>query len=115
MNVVLTAPMPGSSTPSFPLAGAILEGFSMPLLLIERSQYDREKYEPSARIAAAEACRVSKQTNNDEGRLGYLQIEGTGTSAPCKHSFVGRQEIPDGSVFLPENPGAESLQAAVFY
>jgi hypothetical protein len=43
MKVVLTAPMPGSSTPSFPLAGAILEGFSMPLLLIERSQYDRLK------------------------------------------------------------------------
>jgi len=34
MKVVLTAPMPGSSTPSFPLAGAILEGFSMPLLLM---------------------------------------------------------------------------------
>src|SRR6266478_3756250 len=34
MNVVLTAPMPGSRTPSFPLAGAILEGFSMPLLLL---------------------------------------------------------------------------------
>src|SRR5712692_8736549 len=38
MNVVLTAPMPGSRTPSFPLAGAILEGFSMPLLFIERSK-----------------------------------------------------------------------------
>jgi hypothetical protein len=34
MKVVLTAPRPGSSTPSFPLAGAILEGFSMPLLLL---------------------------------------------------------------------------------
>ena len=28
---------------------------------------------------------------------------------------MGRQEIPDASVFLPENPGAESLQAAVFH
>src|SRR5258708_33507903 len=67
------------------------------------------------RIDAAEGCRVSKQPNNEEGRLGDLQIEGTGTGAPCKHSFVGRQEFPDGSVFFPENPGAESLQAAVFY
>src|SRR6202171_176755 len=70
------------------------------------------------RIAAAEACCVPKQTNNDEGRLEDLQIDGTGgtgTSAPCEHSFVGRQEFPDASVFLPENPGAESLQAAVFH
>src|ERR1700682_3493077 len=37
MKVVLTAPKPGSSTPSFPLAGAILEGFSMPLLLLNDS------------------------------------------------------------------------------
>src|SRR5579859_7818319 len=29
MNVVLTAPIPGSSTPSFPLAGAIFAGFSI--------------------------------------------------------------------------------------
>src|SRR5438309_9126425 len=34
INVVLTAPIPGSKIPSFPLAGAILEGFSMPLLLL---------------------------------------------------------------------------------
>src|ERR1700686_1235829 len=68
------------------------------------------------RIAAAEACCVPKQTNNDEGRLEDLQIDGAGgTSAPCEHSFVGRQEFPDASVFLPENPGAESLQAAVFH
>src|SRR5882724_11108107 len=32
INVVLTAPMPGSKIPSFPLAGAIFDGFSMPLL-----------------------------------------------------------------------------------
>src|SRR5467141_1862016 len=67
------------------------------------------------RIAAAEACCVPKQTNNDEGRLEDLQIDGTGTSAPCEHSFVGREEFPDGNVSLTENPGAESLQAAVFY
>jgi hypothetical protein len=68
MKVVLTAPMPGSSTPSFPVAGAILEGFSMPLLFIERSQYYRQKNELRTRIAAAEACCVPKQTNNDDGR-----------------------------------------------
>src|SRR6267143_857267 len=67
------------------------------------------------RIAAAEACCVPKQTNNDEGRLEDLQIDGTGTSAPCEHSFVGREEFPDAGVLLPENPGAKSLQAAVFY
>src|SRR5260370_20664676 len=33
MKVVLTAPMPGSNTPSLPLAGAISERLSMPLLL----------------------------------------------------------------------------------
>ena len=32
INVVLTAPMPGSSTPNFPFAGAIFAGFSIPLL-----------------------------------------------------------------------------------
>src|SRR6267378_5907051 len=115
MKVVLTAPMPGSITPSFPLAGAILEGFSMPLLLLNDRNTIDGKNELKTRIAAAEACCVPKQTNNDEGRLEDLQIEGTGTSAPCERSFVGRQEFPDGSVFLPENPGAEPLQAAVFH
>jgi len=38
---VLTAPMPGSRTPSFPLAGAIFDGFSMQLLLLrDRSKID---------------------------------------------------------------------------
>ena len=32
MNVVLTAPIPGSRTPSFPFGDAIFAGFSMPLL-----------------------------------------------------------------------------------
>src|SRR6267142_2557819 len=93
MKVVLTAPMPGSSTPSFPLAGAILEGFSMPLLLMNDPNTIDGKIELKTRIAAAEACRVPKQTNNDEGRFEDLQIEGTGTSAPREHSFVGRQEF----------------------
>src|SRR5467141_2397392 len=77
MNVVLTAPMPGSRTPSFPLAGAILEGFSMPLLLLNDPNTIDGKIELKTRIAAAEACRVPKQTNNDEGRFEDLQIEGT--------------------------------------
>src|ERR1700704_3017893 len=87
MKVVLTAPRPGSSTPSFPLAGAILEGFSMPLLLLNDRHEIGGTNEPRTRIAAAEACRVPKQTSNDEGRLEDLQIEGTATSAPCEHSF----------------------------
>src|ERR1700730_7044030 len=32
MNVVLTAPIPGNKTPSFPLAGSIFRGLSIPLL-----------------------------------------------------------------------------------
>src|ERR1700730_11854041 len=43
MKVVLTAPMPGSKTPSFPLAGAILEGFHMQLLFMnDLGATDRE-------------------------------------------------------------------------
>jgi hypothetical protein len=33
MNVVLTAPIPGSSTPNLPFGGAIFPGLSIPLLL----------------------------------------------------------------------------------
>src|SRR5216684_6646983 len=33
INVVLTAPIPGNSTPNLPLGGAIFPGFSIPLLL----------------------------------------------------------------------------------
>src|SRR4029077_3582423 len=33
IKVVLTAPIPGSSTPNLPLGGAIFPGFSIPLLL----------------------------------------------------------------------------------
>src|ERR1700674_4159174 len=74
MKVVLTAPMPGSSTPSFPLAGAILEGLSMPLLLShDRNTIDR-KNEPPPGSIAAEACRVPRQTSHDEGRPLDLQI-----------------------------------------
>src|SRR6266849_9138541 len=115
INVVLTAPMPGSSTPSFPVAGAILEGFSMPLLLSNDSNTIDGKNALETRIAAAEACRVPKQTNNDEGRFRDLQIAAAKTSALCARSFVGRQEFPDSSAAPTENPGAESLQAAVFH
>src|ERR1700686_5219951 len=74
MKVVVTAPRPGSSTPSFPLAGAILEGFSMPLLLLNDRHATERKNESRKSIAAAEACRVPKQTSNDEGRPQDLQI-----------------------------------------
>src|SRR5271169_3461493 len=66
------------------------------------------------RIAAAEACCVPEQTNNDEGRLQDLQIEAGETSAQ-RRSLVGRQEIPDGGVFFAEDPRAEALEAAVFH
>src|SRR5713226_9846687 len=74
INVVLTAPMPGSRTPSFPLAGAILEGFSMPLLLLNDRKTIDGKNELRTRNAAAEACRVPRQTNNNEGCGKDLQI-----------------------------------------
>jgi hypothetical protein len=67
--------MPGSSIPSFPLAGAILEGFSMPLLLLNDRHAIERKNEFRTRIAAAEACCVPKQTSNDEGRPRDLQID----------------------------------------
>jgi hypothetical protein len=46
----------------------------MPLLFIERSQDDRQKNELRTRNAAAEACRVPRQTNNNEGCGKDLQI-----------------------------------------
>src|SRR5260370_1368905 len=81
IKVVLTAPMPGSRTPSFPLAGAILEGFSILLLLLTDRNTVDGKNELETRIAAAEACCVPKQTSNDEGRPQDLQI-GAGKITP---------------------------------
>jgi hypothetical protein len=53
----------------------------MPLLLLnDRNTTDR-KNEARKRIAAAEACRVPKQTSNDEGRPQDLQI-GAGKITP---------------------------------
>src|SRR3984893_7969762 len=57
---------------------------------------------PNKQIMMREDLRICKSKGQEQARL-------------CERSFVGRQEFPDGSVFLPENPGAESLQAAVFY
>src|SRR5260370_17031355 len=74
IKVVLTAPMPGSRTPSFPLAGAILEGFSMPLLLLTDRNTVDGKNELETTIAAAEASCVPKQTINDEGNTPNFQI-----------------------------------------
>src|ERR1700676_384893 len=56
MNVVLTAPMPGSSTPNFPFAGAIFAGFSMLLL---------KKIDMKTTVTPTDAARHYKQTSND--------------------------------------------------
>jgi hypothetical protein len=56
------------------LAGAILEGLSMPLLLFNDRDAIERKNEMRTRIAAAEACCVPEQTNNNEGCGGDLQI-----------------------------------------
>jgi hypothetical protein len=80
MNVVLTAPIPGSNTPSFPLAGAIFFGFSMPLLykqiatVIPSEARNLSSAGSQIRIAAPEARCGPKQTNYDEGCAYVLQI-----------------------------------------
>src|ERR1700674_5317705 len=104
MKVVLTAPRPGSSTPSFPLAGAILEGFSMPLLLMNDPNTIDGKIELKTRIAAAEACRVPKQTNNDEGRPQDLQIRaGKITPLPPLNRWHVSQESHPRTVDIQDN------------
>src|ERR1700730_15798027 len=42
MNVVLTAPIPGSNTPNFPLAGSIFPGLSIPLLLLRNATHNAQ-------------------------------------------------------------------------
>src|SRR5438132_12110063 len=93
IKVVLTAPMPGSRIPSFPLAGAILEGFSMPLLLLNDQNAIDGKTELKTRIAAAEACCVPEQTSNDEGRLPDLQIQAADEPVPCSLT-CGKAKAP---------------------
>jgi hypothetical protein len=52
----------------------------MPLLLLNDPNAIDSQNEFRMRIAAAEACCVPKQTNNDEGRPPDLQIRATATS-----------------------------------
>jgi len=67
----------------------------MPLLLIERSQYDRWKNQLRTRIVAAEVCRVPKQTSNDEGRPQDLQMgaKKNAALAPLDQSPLRKQAI----------------------
>ena len=64
MNVVLTAPIPGNSTPNFPFAGAIFAGFSMPLL---------KKIDMKTTVTPTDAARHYKQTSNDARTSDDLQ------------------------------------------
>src|SRR5271170_997217 len=65
MNVVLTAPRPGVSIPSFPFGGAIFAGFSMQLL---------DGKDLQTITQAADGYPLPKQTSNDERREKDLQI-----------------------------------------
>src|SRR5262249_45661756 len=67
MNVVLTAPMPASRTPSSPFAAAIFAGFSIPLL--RRTAIRRAK--PLA--LPLMASDPLKQTSNDARSMEHLQ------------------------------------------
>jgi hypothetical protein len=89
-----------------------LEGFSMPLLLLNDRHTTERKNESRKRIAAAEACRVPKQSSNDEGRPQDLQI-GAGKIAPLP-SFDRRlssQEQPT-TVDIQDNPASISYYQA---
>jgi hypothetical protein len=65
MKVVLTAPMPGVSIPSFPFGGAIFSGFSMQLLDDKGLRATRP---------AADGYPQPGQTSNNERRAEDLQI-----------------------------------------
>src|SRR5438093_1508008 len=117
MKVVLTAPMPGSKTPSFPLAGAILDGFSMQLLCCAIAARSIDEDEIRTRIAATEARCAPEQTNNDEGRAQDLQIAGINHSISllkrCRapqNRLPGPVDIQDNCARKPILRGAASLQ-----
>src|SRR5713226_5873192 len=85
INVVLTAPMPGSKIPSFPLAGAILEGFSMPLLLLnDQNAIDTEDVNelpqrkraasPNKLIMMREDFRICKSEWQQQARLASIHL-----------------------------------------
>src|SRR3954468_126111 len=88
INVVLTAPIPGSSTPNFPFAGAIFPGFSIPLLHPpERLPDVRRPYiwrADDPKVPARPGCfsllaghtnasQPQKQTTNDARSSSHLQ------------------------------------------
>src|ERR1700730_18028928 len=109
MNVVLTAPIPGKSTPNLPLGGAIFPGFSIPLLLECEShchspcRLDFCHYEQTEPIqlglALALRCRASctEQASNDARTPLVLQIIDPETNA----TSLGRGAAPVEGRFLP--------------
>src|SRR5712692_9854650 len=109
MKVVLTAPMPGSRTPSFPLAGAILEGFSMPLLFIERSRNDRKKKmnlelelpqqkraaSPNKLTMMGEDLRICKSKRHEQARFASIHLwEGKRSQMPASSSPRTQEQNP---------------------
>jgi len=79
----------------------------MPLLLMNDPNTIDGKIELKTRIAAAEACRVPKQTNNDEGRPQDLQI-GAGKITPLPPLYRRRfsQESHPAAVDIQDNPAS---------
>src|SRR5437016_4916667 len=108
MKVVLTAPMPGSSTPSFPLAGAILEGFSMPLLyrtiaMRSTEKMNLEQESPQQKRAAStnklvmmrEDLRICKSARKKHS-VTTIEPEARTTNKPsgcCRHSGQSRLDL----------------------
>jgi hypothetical protein len=68
MNVVATAPIPGSRTPSFPLGAAIFVGFSMNslnFLLVDLRWTQQRRAETVTRTIHHAGCDTDMQTKTD--------------------------------------------------
>jgi hypothetical protein len=109
MKVVLTAPIPGSSTPSFPFAGAILEGFSMQLLLKNDRYAINTELDAKSRIGAAETRCILKQTSNDEGSAQDLQIH---DQQRLSHQNRRRESFPEAAAGCCERSRQGSFNLA---
>jgi len=81
----------------------------MPLLLLNDHNTTDRKNEARKRIAAAEACRVPKQTSNDEGRPQDLQIgAGKFQCAISLKRWHDSQESHSPDVDVQDNPASIS-------
>src|SRR6266436_578405 len=103
MKVVLTAPMPGSRTPSFPLAGAIFDGFSMQLLCCAIAKRPTKKTRLRGELPQQKRAAPPEQTSNDEGRAQDLQIAGISAQISLLKRCRAPQNRPSCVVDLQDN------------